>query len=61
MLIWLLLVILSLAIGKYGDYEINKKFGEKTQCLTSYKLCFDFKTDSGFLNYLKGKEVKLED
>lgn len=45
--------------GKYGNNEINKKFGQKTQDLTSYQLIFDFKTDSGILNYLKGKKIKL--
>lgn len=45
--------------GKYGNNEINKKFGRKTQDLTSYKLIFRFKTDSGILNYLNGKEIKL--
>ena len=41
--------------GKYGKNEINKKFGKKTQELTSYKLVFAFKTESGILNYLKDK------
>ena len=36
--------------GKYGKNEINKKFGKKTQELTSYKLVFAFKTESGILN-----------
>jgi len=47
-------------IGKYGINEINKTFNEKTQNLVSYKLCFDFKTDAGILNYLNGKEFKLK-
>ncbi len=47
--------------GKYGINEINKKFGVKTQELHSYKLKFNFKTDAGILNYLKGKEVKQVD
>ena len=41
--------------GKYGINEINKKFGCKTQELYSYSLKFNFKTDSGILNYLNGK------
>ena len=45
--------------GKYGDYEINKKMGYKTQQLTSYKLKFNFVSDSGILDYLKGKEIKI--
>lgn len=46
--------------GKYGNGEINKKFGRKTQDLTSYKIIFSFKTDSGFLNYLNGKEISIK-
>ena len=45
--------------GKYGNNEINKKFGKKTQDLISYKLIFNFKTDSGILEYLKNKELTL--
>lgn len=45
--------------GKYGTNEINKKFNLKTQFLYSYKLKFNFKTDSGILNYLNGKEIIL--
>ena len=46
--------------GKYGKNEINKRFGKKYQMLCSYKLKFNFKTESGILAYLKGKEIKLE-
>lgn len=42
--------------GKYGINEINKKFSKKYQMLCSYILKFNFKTDSGILNYLNGKE-----
>ena len=45
--------------GKYGNNEINKKFNKKTQILTSYYLKFNFSTDSGILNYLKNKEIKI--
>ena len=45
--------------GKYGDYEINKKLGIKTQELKSYILKFNFTTDSGILYYLNGKKIKL--
>ena len=45
--------------GKYGNNEINKKFNKKTQMLTSYYLKFNFSTDSGILNYLKNKEIKI--
>ena len=43
--------------GKYGNNEINKKFGKKTQELVSYKLIFKFKMDAGILNYLNNKEI----
>lgn len=45
--------------GKYGINSVNKAFNEKTQNLVSYKMRFDFKTDAGVLEYLKGKEIKL--
>lgn len=42
---------------KYGA----KKDGKKDyQNLKAYKIIFDFKTDSGHLNYLKGQAVELE-
>ena len=46
--------------GKYGNYEINKRLGYKTQELRSYILKFNFTTDSGILNYLNGKCLKKE-
>lgn len=46
--------------GKYGINEINKKFGFNTQQLFSYKLKFNFITDSGILTYLNGKEIILK-
>lgn len=45
--------------GKYGNNEINKKLGYKTQQLTSYSLTFNFKTDSRVLNYLNNKTIKI--
>lgn len=45
--------------GKYGKNEINKKFSKTSQDLCAYKLVFNFKTDSGFLNYLKGKIIEI--
>lgn len=42
--------------GKYGKNEINKKFHKKFQCLDSYKIKFNFKTESDILEYLNGKE-----
>ena len=47
--------------GKYGSYEINKKFNVSSQLLCSYKLRFNFKSDSGILNYLSGFEISLKD
>lgn len=45
--------------GKYGKNEINKLFGKKTQMLCSYKIKFNFSTDSGILNYLNSKSIVL--
>ena len=42
--------------NKYGKKEVNKKTGFMRQALCSYKLFFDFTSDSGALNYLNGKE-----
>lgn len=46
--------------GKYGINEVNKNFNCKTQNLVSYLLKFNFNTDSGILNYLNGKEIKID-
>ena len=46
-------------IGKYGLNEINKKFNKRTQELCAYKLKFNFKSDSGILEYLNKKEISL--
>ena len=46
--------------GKYGINEINKKFNKKTQELQSYKLKFDFKTNSGILDYLNQKSFEIK-
>lgn len=45
--------------GKYGNNEINKKFGLKIQQLTSYSLTFHFKSGSGILSYLEGKSISI--
>ncbi len=48
--------------GKYGSERKNKTFGEtEGQALYSYCLRFDFPTDAGILNYLKGREFRVED
>ena len=41
--------------GKYGRQRDNKNFDEKGQALYSYRVSFDFSTDAGALNYLKGR------
>ena len=46
--------------GKYGSNRINRELGVKTQALCSYYLRFDFTSDSGELEYLNGKEFKIE-
>ena len=46
--------------GKYGINKINKEFNLKYQKLCSYKLKFNFSTDSGILNYLNGKSFELK-
>ncbi len=47
--------------GKYGTNALNKKTGYKKQCLCSYKLIFDFTTDSGELEYLNHKQFQIDD
>ena len=47
--------------GKYGTNALNKGTGFNKQALCSYRLAFDFTTDAGELNYLKGKEFTLTD
>ena len=46
--------------GKYGINKINKKFNLKTQFLYSYKIKFNFQTDSSILNYLKNKAIEIK-
>lgn len=45
--------------GKYGKNDINKSFKKSRQMLCSYKLKFNFFSDSGVLNYLNGREFVL--
>ena len=45
--------------GKYGKNDINKLFKKSQQMLCSYKLKFNFSSDSGVLNYLNGREFVL--
>ncbi len=46
--------------GKYGRERFNKNFDEKGQALYSYKLRFEFPTDAGLLNYLRGREFTVD-
>ena len=46
--------------GKYGSERFNKGYEEKGQALYSYRLRFDFPTDAGILNYLRGREFQVE-
>ena len=46
--------------GKYGSERFNKNFGEKGQALYSYRLEFAFPTDAGILNYLRGRQFRVE-
>lgn len=45
--------------GKYGTNLLNKGTGFTKQALCSYRLCFDFVTPAGPLDYLDGKEFVL--
>ena len=47
--------------GKYGKGDVNRRYGETRQALYSYKLTFDFSTDAGILNYLKGRAFQVEE
>ena len=46
--------------GKYGSERFNKNYDEKGQALYSYRLVFSFPTDAGSLNYLRGREFRVE-
>ncbi len=46
--------------GKYGIGEKNKRYGETRQALYSYRLTFDFPTDAGILEYLRGKTFQVD-
>ena len=46
--------------GKYGDGQVNRRYGETRQALYSYRLTFDFPTDAGLLNYLRGRSFQVE-
>ena len=46
--------------GKYGSERDNRRFGEKSQLLCSYKLRFSFASDAAALNYLNNREFSLK-
>lgn len=46
--------------GKYGSNKINKNTPFAYQALYSYKLKFEFTTDSENLEYLNGREFKVD-
>ncbi len=46
--------------GKYGRGDVNRRYGETRQALYSYFLRFDFPTDAGPLEYLRGREFRVE-
>ena len=46
--------------GKYGNGSMNKKYHETRQALYSYKLVFDFPTDAGMLEYLRGRPFQVD-
>jgi len=47
--------------GKYGSERENRRFDETSgQALYSYRLRFDFPTDAGMLNYLRGREFTVD-
>ncbi len=46
--------------GKYGNGSMNKKYHETRQALYSYKLVFDFPTDAGMLEYLRGRTFQVD-
>ncbi|MBR1496657.1 MAG: RluA family pseudouridine synthase [Oscillospiraceae bacterium] len=47
--------------GKYGSERENRRRGEtEGQALYSYALRFVFPTDAGMLNYLRGREFRVE-
>ncbi|MCR5825351.1 MAG: RluA family pseudouridine synthase [Oscillospiraceae bacterium] len=46
--------------GKYGSGAANRKYGETAQLLCSYRLRFDFPTDAGLLNDLRGREFAAD-
>ena len=53
-------VLVGFILFRIISKEIKKNPDYKSQALVAYKLKFNFKTDAGVLNYLKGKTVELK-
>lgn len=47
--------------GKYGVGSVNRKYGETHQALYSYRLRFDFPSDAGILEYLRGRGFQVDE
>ncbi len=45
--------------SKYGDEKANRRYHENRQLLWSYKLGFDFQSEAGTLEYLRGREFTV--
>lgn len=45
---------------QYGNPDINKNYGGNFQQLYAYRVAFDFTTDAGELEYLKGKSFSVD-
>ena len=46
--------------GKYGNGTVNRRYGETSQLLCSYRLRFDFPGEAESLSYLRGREFKVD-
>ena len=46
--------------SQYGDAKRNKKYRREYQALYACRLIFDFRTDAGLLNPLKGLDVSVQ-
>lgn len=47
--------------GKYGTNALNQPYGYRHQALWAYRIAFDFTTDAGRLNYLRGRSFEVKD
>ena len=46
--------------GKYGDGQLNRRYGRTHQALWAYRLAFAFTSDAGALEYLNGKSWAVD-